>query len=157
MAIGLGMLKEDDDSALSILNEHKHANIESLDQPNQETEANQKALEKVRGDKALSAEDFALNAKDKIAKITSEMEAIGDYKNKRYQLLRKRRDGLNHRMKQKLNDRFQGDAFDLLKEVTRSILDQSRHLMTDKKRKAFNRELVKALKNMWEFAPAVMK
>ena len=99
MAIGLGMLKEHDDCDLGTLDEHKHANEESLEKPNQETEANQKALEKVRGDKALSAEDFAQNAKDKIAKITSEMEAIGDYKNKRYQLLRKRRDGLNHRMK----------------------------------------------------------
>ena len=99
MAIGLSMLKEHDDGVLGIFDEAKLTHDESLFQPNQETLANQKALEKVRGEKALSATDFAQNARDKIAKITSEMEAIGDYKNKRYQLLRKRRDGLNHRMK----------------------------------------------------------
>ena len=91
---------------------------------------------------------FEQHSLDKIALIEAEMKSIGDNRNKRYQLLRKRRDGQKARMQMKLGMTSKEKEINLMSDVIKTLVSETQAVLTGAKRDAFNGDLVKALRRI---------
>ena len=80
--------------------------------------------------------------------IEKEMRSIGDKRSKRYQLLRKRRDGQKARMLMKLGRTSKEREINLIDDVINKLVSETQAVLTGPKREAFNRDLVRALKKI---------
>lgn len=91
---------------------------------------------------------FEQHSLNKIALIEAEMKNIGDSRDKRYQLLRKRRDGQKARMQMKLGRTSKEMEINLMSDVIKTLVSETQAVLTGAKRDAFNRDLVKALRKI---------
>ena len=80
--------------------------------------------------------------------MEEEMSAIGDHKSKRYQLLRKRRDGQKSRMRNKLGHSTKLREIALIEDVIKSVVSGTQACLRGAELDAFNRQLSKALKKL---------
>ena len=93
-------------------------------------------------------EEFEQYSKLKIANLEAEMKSIGVPSNKRYQILRKRRDGQKYRMEDKLKLNSLEQRINLINDVMKAVISETQATLSDSKRLAFKRDLAKALKKM---------
>ena len=80
--------------------------------------------------------------------IEKEMRSIGDSRSKRYQLLRKRRDGQKARMLMKLGRTSKEREISMINDVINKLVSETQSVLAGPKREAFNRDLVRALKKI---------